>query len=403
MTKLPIDLTPLFTKLIECGQDEGQVLRTVFDIIQSTVGKEKAASMGTLLLYPPPDRSLCSEIYTKGGGVLSIIKTQRPAIVWPRLRIDKLKQFDTFVVKTGGKQLKQVLAFSKDQVGPDGRVYPILPQLMHHGKLDFDTWSRMQDLFTYPSPFTPVSSDVQGRIRKYIYRATGDQDCLKSKCIHQNIRAFYSRFAKKSKKRKRLSAVVMTMKQALQINCIHRAIQDGFYRKAFDYLAKYCESIGVAHRVLSALCKDEEKVVADGCIFTIKYEPLPACKFYHSEGKIVPACPAQWNVAMIQDGVVHKVFSAGIAIPNPNKEAIFVTMSEHCPVPQVQVWSNGQFLKPDDCWKAWKKMATKNTEENIYKYFTSLLKRAYPPAKTIRSDNTAEFICKLWNMYICCH
>jgi hypothetical protein len=389
MKKTSVDL---FKILREAGSDEGNALRAIYNIIKEIIGQEKSAPMATLMLYPPADRSLCSEIYTEDGGVLSVSKTQRAATVWPRMRVDKLGDFEYVSCRPGA-----VLAYTSPIKGQDGRLYDILPQMMYHGVVDFSTWSEMQDLFTYPSPYTHVSDKSKQSIRKYIISATDCKACVSSSNIHDNIREYY-KWCYPRKKKKKHNHDAVSIEQERYMNLTIHDLEQGRYLSAFTNLSSYCRESGVSCSVLDGLRRDKAEVIADGCLFGINHEQLPPCKFYQIGGRVVPVCPNKWNVAMIRGGVITRVYANGVL---PEKDAVFMAMAAHCTVPQIQIWTESGFVKPDVCWNAWRKLVVDGEGQKVMYVLSQALRKAYPACRVIKATTISEFICHFWKSFVC--
>jgi hypothetical protein len=264
----------------------------------------------------------------------------------------------------------------------------------------------MQDLFTYPSPFTQVSEQSKIKIRDYIQKATESSDCLTSNNIHDNIKAFYELCypqlqIRASKKRKRSLLFVTTEELANLKDAIITTLRSEMYIEAFNLFTQYCKHHKVPCRVLEALSKQDTQVVADGCLFSIKLETLPLCKYYQENNRVIPMCPSKWNTVMIHDGIITRVFAKGVEIKDHKKESIFMAISANCPIPQVQVFVNGQFIKPYLFWKLWRNMINKQGNiDSILKPLLTLIRRVYPPANRIKYTDPSDFIQTLWDTYV---
>jgi hypothetical protein len=104
---------------------------------------------------------------------------------------------------------------------------------------------------------------------------------------------------------------------------------------------------------------------------------------------------------MIHDGIITRVFAKGVEIKDHKKESIFMAISANCPIPQVQVFVNGQFIKPYLFWKLWRNMINKQGNiDSILKPLLTLIRRVYPPANRIKYTDPSDFIQTLWDTYV---
>jgi hypothetical protein len=362
-----MSLESYFQELRMAQDDEPRSLQCIYSIICHVLGREKASVFATFVLYPPPRQALVSDIYLESGKSLQITKQQRAAMIWSKLERQGemllFPGFDTLIINEERKECdpkicasvagaKTIVGLSPDLHGQDGRVYRVLPQYLGG---DYSTWTLMQDFFSYPSPFGSFRSLDKKKICDYLDATPGYKRPLNAKLrlvqlLEHYYRAFRPGSVLKRKLAPRENAITSTDK-------ICSDLRQEKFQDALQGLEEYCTTNNVSARVLRACMQSmdpqqEVSLLLDGCCFRIRTEEFPQCKFYTNNGFLKPQCPSRWNVAIVSRNKVQPVFDAGIWMPD---EAIVMSRSKRCFIPQLQIWSSGNFVQPRRLWMTWKK------------------------------------------------
>lgn len=382
----------LFSELSE-SKEEGDVLRTVYRIIEKVKGRKIAVAFGVLCHYPLHDQTLVSEIFTEDGGLVVVSKERRRMVQWPQFTREQADRFDNILATRQQNNRLSVIATPAPIMGQDLRTYEVLPQLVSG---DFDTWLLMQELFSYQSS-APLTAECETKIKRYIQEATGSAQCLSSANMIDNIRSFSDWFRRGDKKRKR--PVPLTTDQWELKNQIIKRLSLNQYTECFQLLSQYCQQSNAPRRVLQALQRHNSQVIADGCLFTIQFEPFVLCKYKVAKKKIFIGGP--WVVIVLRDGTANRVTEEGVSITG---DALFMALGppqvpqvppQVPQVPQVQVWVNRQFISPFLFWKFWRSASTKSIENNsIAHTLAAFAKQVFAPVPTLTEP--VGFLQMLW-------
>lgn len=370
----------LFSELGE-SKEEGDVLRTVYRIIEKARGRKAALAFGVLCQYPLGGQTLVSEIFTNDGGLIVVSKERRRMVQWPQFTRQQADRFDHILATRQNNRLS-VIATPAPIMGQDLRRYEVLPQLVSG---DFETWLLMQEMFSYRSS-AALSAECQLKIRRYIEQATGSAQCLSSADILDNIRSFNDWFRRGDKKRKR--PLSLTTEQSELKNQIIKGLLLNQYTKCFQLLSEYCQHSNAPCRVLQALQRRSSQVIADGCLFSIQFEPFALCKYKVAHKKITVTGP--WTVIALRDGKASLVTEQGISTSG---DALFMAqvLSQVSSVPQVQVWVNHQFISPFLFWKFWR-AAKENS--SVAQSLAVFAKQVFAPVPTL--TDPVSFLQLLW-------
>ncbi len=280
---------------------------------------------------------------------------------------------------------KSVMAAPAPITGQDLRVYKVLPQVVHG---DFEAWTAMQDLFTYyPSP-RKIPTECASRIRQYIQQATGNTDCLSSPQLMDNIQSFYDYFHTSAQEKPKM--VTFTAEQREWQKTILQCLRSSQYIDCFRLLAEYCRRSNAPCRVLQALQRQNSQVLADGCLFSIQYEPLAICKYKSNNGII--SATDQWTVVMLRDGVATPVLPDGVSAAG---DALFLAKANESSIPQVQVWVDNHFISPSLFWKFWNHLSNnKPVDSYIIQSLVVFVRRVYAPV--VEDADPVCFLQMLW-------
>jgi hypothetical protein len=363
------------------------VLKSVFELVKLICGSDTAKMISALCLYPTEQQVLRSELYTEDGGVLTITKQQQSMVVWPLLSKETIPQFDTFVIKTVKNRPRHVIGCANPILGQDLRCYTVLPQLLHGNAA---VWTEMQQLFTYPNTAT-ITEDSKKRIREYIQVATNSSDCLVSANLHDNIQAFNDWYRPRAnKKRKCCNHVPKQWTEELILQ-----LQANHFIAAFQSIAQYCHHNGLPNRVLSAIGKSSTALLADGCLFSFDYEEMVLCQYAIENNGWLQPLSSQWEIVLLQNGVMNRVSENGIEYDSEKGEALLLATSQNHRIPQMQLIVNGRFVKPRFFWQIWRQWCS---GQQFYesKPLLALVKRLYPLSDAITTTDPVQFLQTLF-------